>query len=208
MGLLRGFAIWRAQPIEYAASFLLIPACALAVLLSLSMISPAFTPGFLGPNSGTPMIALALAGGLVVDLIEETGWTGFATSQLRSGHTVLAVAIGLGLIHGLWHLLVTVWAEGAEFGLVLIPYFLTFWILAIIVMRIMIVWVFARTGSTLLAAVTHASHSGWLFVVWPPATTPVQDVIWTAAFGAVGPAAVLSIVYFAPPSDLGTRKTL
>jgi membrane protease YdiL (CAAX protease family) len=206
--LLRGFTIWRAKPVEYAASFLLIPACALAVLLTLSAVTPAFTPGFLGPNSGFALIALTLAGGLVVGLIEETGWTGFAVSRLLRGHTVLVVAVGLGLIHGFWHLPVTLWAEGAEFGLVFIPYFLAAWVLAIIVMRILIVWVFARTGSTLLAAVAHASHTGWLFVVWPPATTPVQDVIWTAAFGALGLAAVLSVVSLAPPGDQRTRRTL
>ena len=196
-GLLRGFTVWRAKPVEYAAAFLLIPACALAVLLPLSAVSPNFTPGFLDQNGGFSMIALSLAGGLVVGIIEETGWTGFVTPRLLSGRTVLAVAVGLGLIHGFWHLLVNVWFEGAEFGFVFIPYFLTAWVLAIVVLRILVVWIFARTRSTLLCAVTHASHTGGLLAIWPLATTPVQDLIWTAAFGTLGLAAVLAVTSFA-----------
>jgi hypothetical protein len=64
------------------------------------------------------------------------------------------------------------------------------------------VWVFARTGSTLLAAVTHASHSSWLFALWLLATTPVQDVIWTAAFATLGLVAALAILLIAPASNL------
>ena len=201
MELLNGFTVWRAKPIEYFAAVLLIPACALTVLLPLSLVSPAFTPGFLGPQGGVSMIALSLAGGLTVAIIEETGWTGFATPRLLIGRGVMAAAVGLGLIHGFWHLLSNVWFEGAEFGLVFIPYFLTAWILAIVVLRILAVWIFARTGSTLLSAVTHASHTGGLLAIWPPATSPVQDLIWTAAFGTLGLIAVLMITSL-PSQDL------
>ncbi len=190
-GLLRGLTLWRAKPVDYAAAFFLIPACALAVLLPLSAVSPDFTPGFLGPGGGYSMVALSLAGGLVVGIIEEIGWTGFATPRLLRGSTVLAAALGLGLIHGLWHLPATAWAEGAEYGLVFIPYFLAAWMLAIVALRILIVWVFARTGSTLLSAVTHGSHTGALFAVWPTAATPVQNLIWTSIFGALGLTVVL-----------------
>jgi membrane protease YdiL (CAAX protease family) len=200
--LFQGLTIWRAKPIEYAAIVLLIPTSSFVVLFLLSLVSPAYTPGFLTAETRFGMIALFLMGGLLVGLIEETGWTGFGISRLLSGRSVLALGVGFGIIHGFWHLLVTVWAEGAETGLLLIPQFMTLWVLAIIVMRILIVWVYARTQSTLLAAVAHASHSGWLFAVWPPATTPVQDVIWTGAFGALGLAAVLALVHFAPPDNL------
>lgn len=192
-GLWRGFAVWRAKPIEYAAAFLLIPACALAVLLPLSAVSTDFTPGFLGPNGGISMVALSLVAGLAVALIEETGWTGFVTPRLLRGRTVLAAAVGLGFIHGVWHLMSNFWAEGTEFGLVFIPYFLTAWILAIVVLRILAVWIYARTKSTLLAAVTHASHTGGLLAIWPTATSPIQDLIWTAAFAVLGLIAVLAI---------------
>ncbi len=199
--LSRGFTVWRARPIEWAAAILLIPACALAVLLPLSAVSPDYMPGFLGPQGGITLIALSLAGGFAVAVIEETGWTGLATPRLLEGSGMMPAAVGLGIIHGFWHFLSNVWMEGAEFGLVFVPYFLTAWILAVVVMRILAVWIYARTRSTLLAAVTHASHTGGLLAIWPTATSPVQDLIWTAAFGTLGLIAVLTIASF-PSQDL------
>lgn len=200
--LLRRLFIWRAGLVEYVVSFALIPACALTVLLSISVVSPEFEPGFLASDSGFATFAPMLLMGFAVGLIEETGWTSFATSRLLHGRSVLTVAVSLGIVHGLWHLPVVVWASGAEYGAAIVPFFLTLWILALVTMRILTVWVFARTGSTLLAAVAHASHSGWLFVLWPLATTPVQDVIWTAAFAMVGLAAALIVFVFVPARNL------
>jgi membrane protease YdiL (CAAX protease family) len=205
-GLLRKLTIWRANPIEYAASFLLIPTCAVTVLMLLSLVSPNFMPGFMSPNSTLSAIAIALLGGFAIGLIEETGWTGFAASRLLGKNSLMFIAISIGLVHGFWHFLVAVWADGAESGILIIPLILTLWVLALLVMRILIVWAFARTGSTLLAAIAHASHSGMLFAVWPPATTPMQDVIWTAAFGAVGLIAVLLVFAFAPARNPRTEN--
>lgn len=199
--LVRRLFIWRAGFVEYAVSFALIPACALTVLLSLSAVSPEFTPGFLAPGNGLAAYAPMLLMGFAVGLIEETGWTGFATSRLLNGRSVLFVAVSLGIVHGLWHLPVVVWASGEEYGSAIVPFFLTLWILALITMRILTVWIFARTGSTLLAAVAHASHSGWLFALWPLSTTPVQDVIWTAAFAMLGLATALTILMLVPAGD-------
>ena len=199
--LLLGFTVWRAKPLEYAAVFFMIPACALTVLSLFSAVEPAYTPAFLSTEGGIVMIASGLAIGITAGVIEETGWTGFVTARRQKDQTGLGFAVGLGIIHGFWHLLITIWYAGDEYGFVLIPYFLTAWILAIIVMRILVVWIFVRTGSTLLAAAAHTSHSGWFFVFWPPTTSPVQDVIWTAAFGTLGLVVILAIVYFAPLGD-------
>ena len=106
--LLRPLFIWRAGLVEYVVSFALIPVCALTVLLSLSLASPAFEPGFLASDSVFATIAPMLLLGLAVGLIEETGWTSFATSRLLHGRGVFTVAIGLGTVHGFWHLPVVV----------------------------------------------------------------------------------------------------
>ncbi len=200
--LFRGFTLWRAKPYEYAIAFLLIPACASTALLGLSLVSPDFKPGFLVNPSGFPSImtgiAAGLASGFVVAMIEETGWTGFAAPRLISTHGVLSVGLGFGILHGFWHFLVTVWQAGAEYELVIIPFLVTLWLLALIVMRMLIIWIFARTKSTLLAAITHASHTGCLFAIWPPGTSPVQDVIWTSAFAALGLVAAFAVLFFTP----------
>lgn len=199
--LLQGIVIWRAKPIEYAALFLLIPVCALTVLMAFSTVSTDYTPKFLDPENGLQTVFLFLALGFVIGLIEETGWTGFAISRLWRGGAILPLGIGFGVIHGIWHFLVAYWLEGADFGILIIPFLISLWLVALVTMRILIVWVFSRTGSTLLAAMAHASHTGWLYALWPQATTPQQDVIWTTAFAALGLVAVFTLVHFTSPDD-------
>jgi membrane protease YdiL (CAAX protease family) len=186
-GLFAGFTLWRFGWANLALATLPIPAAALAVLLPLSLLSPAYTPGFLGDGGGLAMIGLSLAGGLIVALIEETGWTGFATPRLLARHGVMVAAGILGVVHGVWHFMSNVWMEGAEFGMLFLPYFLTAWILAIVNMRILAVRLYRKTGgSTLIGAIVHASHTGGMLAIWPRATAPVQDLAWTAAFAGLG----------------------
>jgi len=193
--LFRGFMRWRAKPLEYAATCLLIPACALATLLPLAAMSPDFTPGVLSSNGGLDLIVLGLVSGFAAGMIEEACWTGFAIRRLLAGRTIIAVGISFGLIHGVWHLPVTIWNGGAAYGYYFIPYFLTTWILALITLRILIVWIYARTRSTLLSAVAHASHTGSLFILWPTEAIPAQQLLWTSLFAALGLMAVLIIVF-------------
>ncbi len=156
------------------------------MLLSLSLLWPVYTPGFLGPDGGLVMVVLALAGGFVVGLIEETGWTSYATPRLLDRHGLMKAAILLGVIHGVWHFMSNYWFSGAQFGGMFLPIFVTGWIFALVNMRILAMRLYAKTGSVLVAAVVHASHSGGLLAIWPTATSPVQDLAWTAGFAAVG----------------------
>ena len=193
--LFRGFTIWRVGWSNLALATGLIPVSALALLLPLSLVSPAYTPGFLDEGGGLAMIALSLAGGLMVALIEETGWTGYATPRLLARHGVMCAAVLLGVVHGVWHFASNVWMEGAEFGWVFLPYFLTAWILAIVNLRILAVRLFRKTGgSTLVGAVVHASHTGGLLAIWPAASSPMQDLVWTACFAAVGAMALWFVI--------------
>ena len=200
--LFNGFTIWRAKPYEYAIAFLLIPACALTALLMLFLVSPDFKPGFLtkdgGPSNIVTGIVAGLASGFIVAIIEETGWTGFVAPRVINKYGITIIGLGFGIIHGLWHFLVTIWQVGVEYELLTIPFLITLWLMALIVMRMLIIWSFSRTGSTLLAVIIHASHTGCLFAIWPPATSPVQDVIWTSAFAGLGLLAAFCVLFFTP----------
>lgn len=146
-----------------------------------------------------PVLLVMLAGPFLSALIVSLalgGWVGLA-GLLRGRGVVMATAIGLGAVHGLWHLLSGLWGEGAELRLVFVPYFLTAWILAVVALRILAVWLVERTGSTFLGARAHASHTGGLLAIRPPATAPVQDLLWTAAFAALGLTAVLAVTRLA-----------
>ena len=87
------------------------------------------------------------------------------------------------------------WFAGAEDGLFFLPIFLTAWILALVNMRVLAVRLYRKTGgSTLIGAITHASHTGGLLAIWPVAATPAQNLIWTAGFAAVGALALWFVI--------------
>ena len=46
--------------------------------------------------------------------------------------------------------------------------------------RLLMTWVYANTQSLLLAALMHASYTGWLFVLYP-ATSLEQGLVWQTA---------------------------
>lgn len=188
--LFAGFARWGVGWRGTLAAMLLIPASALAVLLPLTAVSPDFTPGFLDTGGGLGMLALSLAAGLFVGLVEETGWTGYATPRLLAATGVWATILVLGTLHGVWHLASNFWFEGARFGWVFVPYFLVAWVVAIVVMRALAVRLYTKSKSVLVAAVVHASHTGGLLAIWPVATSPMQDLAWTTAFAIVSLAMV------------------
>lgn len=174
-------AAWRCSPVDYLCAALAAPAIALVVLGALCLISPDFTPGAFGPG-GLSLIAMGAGVGLAAGFFEEIGWTGFALRNLLTTGSVLAAGLMVGLLHGLWHLLAGYWGEGLVYGIWYVPYFLMAWIVGLTGLRVLIAWLVSRTQSTLIAQIAHASYTGGLMVLWPPAATPAQNVLWTAIF--------------------------
>ena len=41
-------------------------------------------------------------------------------------------------------------------------------------------------GGCHVGGLTHASHTGGLLAIWPVATSPMQNLIWTAGLAALG----------------------
>lgn len=147
------------------------------------LVSPDFTPGFL--TGGLPLVAMGLAIGLAAGFLEEIGWTGFAIRRLLGTWSVLRIGIVVGMLHGVWHLLAGYWAEGLVYGLWYIPHFVLCWIGGLAGMRILLSSLFARTGSLPIAQLTHASYTGGMIMLWPAATSPAQNVLWTGLFAAL-----------------------
>lgn len=193
--LFRGFAIWRIGWVNLAFAAGLIPAAVLAVLVPLSLVSPDYTPAIFAKGGGLGLLAGSFAGGVVVALFEETGWTGYATPRLLDRYRVVTAAIMLGVLHGVWHFMSNIWFSGDQFGWAFLPIFVTGWIFALVNMRVLAVRLYRRTGGSTLAAVfVHASHSGGLLAFWPVASTPAQDLLWTAAFAGVGALALWAAI--------------
>ncbi len=109
--------------------------------------------------------------------------------------------MAIGVLHGFWHLLVAYyWGDGASYGRLFIPYFIVAWVLPLTVLRLLIVWVFQRTQSILIAALTHSSYTGALVMFWPVGTSPREEMLWAGVFGAALDAAVTAL------NVLGTKN--
>jgi membrane protease YdiL (CAAX protease family) len=193
---------WRGDLLSYAAALLLVPACALAVLAVLLLVSPDYTPGIFSASGGWTLLVTGIIGGLLAGGLEEIGWTGFALPRLQSFLPTALAGIVLGSVHAIWHLPAGYWGEGAAYGLWYLPYFLACWLGGLIGLRILISWLYQRTGSLPLAQLAHASYTGGLLVLWPPAASPLESVTWTAIF-VVLLLALASLLVVYTPSETG-----
>lgn len=169
-------------PARWYLLVLLPPLATVAVLLTLrTAVSPAFAPR-INPYG--------LGFGLLAGFCEELGWTGYAwprmAGRFRSPLTGGAV---LGLMWGAWHLPVIdhlgVHPHGAWF-----PAFAAAFIANLTALRILIAAAYNRTGSLLLAQLTHASFTGFLVVFSPLGVSPGQESLWYGCLAAVLWAAV------------------
>jgi membrane protease YdiL (CAAX protease family) len=156
------------------------------VLLALSLLSPEFLPAPVTTGKFAPLL-LGIGWGLAGGFFEELGWTGFAVPSLRSRHGVLATGLIVGVLWAVWHLPQGIWTASASSGpippiLFVIVGFLSSYLIPY---RILMVWVYDRTGSLLVAILMHASLiassiSG--FGLAPPSISGVPFLIMFFAF--------------------------
>ncbi len=147
---------WRVGARWYAVALLTAPLLATALLLVLSLLSAEFLPVIFVSGDKTSLLLSGIVAGLMVGFFEELGWTGFAVPRLRQRYGVFATGLIVGLLWGAWHLLLF-WEGGsstAAFSLALLLGRLFSWLPAY---RLLMVWVYDRTGSLLVVMLMHAS---------------------------------------------------
>ena len=166
---------WRVRLRWYALSLFLTPLLAALTLLGLSLFSSVFTPGILVTKDKTGLIIPALAAGLVAGLFEEPGWTGFVTPRLRQRHGVFAAGLILGLMWGIWHLIVAVWGSGTPSGdfsvLLFLPQFF-FYAAVLPAYRVLMTWAYDHTHSLFVAILMHLSLTGNVLFIFMPQGIP------------------------------------
>jgi hypothetical protein len=145
-------------------------------------VSSTLRPEFLATDDNkSAFVALGVIGGLLVGLFEEIGWTGFAIPQLRQRHSVLATGLLVGIVWGFWHLLLFVWDSGDASGAfdlsLLVPAFL-FCLVVLPLCRLLIVAVYDKTESMLLAVVMHASVTGIVAMILIPLDASGWPLTW------------------------------
>lgn len=154
---------------------LLIPPTAIATVLGVftMAVSPAYTPN---------RFLIGFAFGLIAGFVEEIGWTGYAFPALQRSQSPIRAAILLGVLWSLWHLPVAdylgaVTPHGTRWA----AYFMAF-AAVMTAMRVLICWVYANTGSLLLAQLLHACSTGALVILSPPHVTAAQEALWYFAY--------------------------
>lgn len=80
---------WRASARWYAVALFTAPLSTGTVLLALSLVSPEYTPHILVSDDKGALILMGSFAGIPVGLLEELGWTGFATPRLGLRHGTL-----------------------------------------------------------------------------------------------------------------------
>jgi membrane protease YdiL (CAAX protease family) len=164
-------------PARWWAALLIPPVLIFTVLLSLrSSVSPAFTPG---------MFLMGIFFGIPAGFFEEIGWMGFAFPRMSQTRSPPSAGILLGLLWGLWHLPVVDFLGAASpHGRYLLPYFAAF-TCAMTAIRVLIAWLYAKSGSVLLCQVMHACSTGSLVVFSPSGVNAAQETLWYFAYAAL-----------------------
>jgi uncharacterized protein len=156
---------------------LTVPALSTSVLLILYvLVSSIYKPS---TNIIFGVIIGALAG-----FFEETGWTGFALPRLQSKYGATVSGLILGLLWSFWHIMADYWGNIANFGPYWFPHFIVYWIIPLTAYRILMSWIYKRTGSLFLGQLMHMFYTGTLIAVSPVLSVP-DGLLWEASFVTV-----------------------
>lgn len=103
----------------------------------------------------------------------------------------------MGVLWGAWHLPVNFWASEVTSGAISLAIFLPPWLFGILVRqltayRVLMVWVYERTGSLLVAILMHVSLAAFNFILTPP-VGGVVDLIIGFAYAAATWAMVAAV---------------
>jgi uncharacterized protein len=181
---------WRVGARWYAVALLTAPLLFTGVNLALSLTSTEFLPSILTSDDRAYVLLMGISAGLMAGIFEELGWTGFAVPTLlrRMRYGVLGTGLIVGVPWAVWHLLVTFWASGTISGDFALASYMLDPFLFLVAYRVLMVWVYDRTESLLLAMLMHTSLTASSLilgagVVGIPLVT--FDLIWAAVLWVV-----------------------
>ena len=179
---------WRVGVRWYTAALLLAPLVITVVLLTLSRISPEFLPRLFTSDDKGFLLQFSFTAGLMVGIFEELGWTGFAVhTMLKRRCDILSTGPIVGLLFGAWHLLIVFLMSGTPVGAgglslaIFLPATLFTWLPTY---RVLMVWVYDRTGSLLLAMLMYASLIAFWTMLTPLALSGLTLVSYYLIFSA------------------------
>ncbi|HKW00311.1 MAG TPA: alpha/beta fold hydrolase [Vicinamibacterales bacterium] len=172
---------WRVGIRWYAMAILPAPIVCAGVMWALSLKSPLLTSDH--------KVAIVLGGfvPIVTIVLEEIGWTGFAVPRLRRRYSVPMTGVIVGVLWALWHFLQQVLISGAYAGgmpqLLFLALSFSAAVASLTAYRVLLVWVFDRTGSLLVTTLMHGMLSASSIVWFVPIATGVAFLtdVWLIA---------------------------
>jgi CAAX protease family protein len=187
---------WRVGARWYAVALLTAPLSMTAGLLVLLRLYPEFLPSIVVSDDKVSVLLFGIVAGLAAGIFEELGWTGFAIPRLKLRYGVLTTGLMVGVLWGAWHLLTNLlWATNSYSGALSLSLYLTvrgFVFLAgqLLAYRLLMVWVYDRTGGSLLVVMLmHASLTATTLILQPLAIAGdpllTYDLILAAAMWIV-----------------------
>lgn len=175
---------WRVNIRWYAVAILTAPIVITTILLGLSVTSAEFQPAVFASDGKLALVLSSIAMGLVVGTFEEVGWTGFAIPRLKLRYGVMSTGLIVGIVWGAWHF-PPFWKSdtfSATLPLILLLGQLFSWLPPY---RIIMVWVYDRTDSLLLAVLMHASLMGSLNALVPADLFGSTLITWIFSWAIV-----------------------
>jgi membrane protease YdiL (CAAX protease family) len=180
---------WRVGARWYAVALLPAPLLVAGVLFALSLASPVFLPGIVQTDDKVAYLLFNMWVALAAGFLEEIGWTGFAVPALRRRYGVFATGLIVGSLWGAWHFLGNVAAAETTSGTLSLSVFLPLILFdllvgALVAFRVLMVWVYDRTGSLFVAMLMHVSLTASIRVLSPLPNEGVSLLIWDFVFAA------------------------
>jgi membrane protease YdiL (CAAX protease family) len=207
---------WKVDARWYGFALFTAPLVVAAVTLVLSQASSVYLPAIARADDKVSFLLFNLFVGLTAGFLEEIGWTGFAVPALRRSHGVFATGLIAGVLWGGWHYLGNVEAADSVRGTLSLYVFLPLILVNVLVgsllpFRVLMVWVYDRTGSLLVAMLMHVSFTSSIRILTPVGNvgTPIviYDFVLAAALWVVVAAVALAVRYRSAITAASAIKT-
>jgi membrane protease YdiL (CAAX protease family) len=196
---------WRVGARWYAVALLTGPLVMGATVFVLSLASPEFRPDIVTADDKLSIVVTGIVVGVMVGFVEELGWTGFALPRLRQRYGVVTTGLVMGLLWSAWHFPMfagTTDPTGTLPAALVVAVLLFAWLPPY---RVLMVWVYDRTESLLIAMLMHVPISTTAFVLASEATSAtalvVPVLVWGAAFWLI-----VTVVAWANGGSLTQRQ--
>lgn len=182
--LFRKLFKWRLGSSTYLIAIGTVPIISCISLFILYQFSEVYVPDIVTTTDKIPLILSGLIYGILGGgLLEELGWSGYATPKLREKYSVLKTGLIIGAFWGAWHFLPVFWGSGDSSGNLVLSKFLPglfFHYAGLIPVRILIVRLYDRSLSLIPPILLHATLTAFTFFIFNISQVGVSLFIYYA----------------------------